>query len=693
MFLWQRKKYNLTVIKDVSEFESIFKELENADTDIIAWDTETTGLNFLKDKPFLVGFGFCKNIYIIEAKKELIEKMYELASNGKIKYFQAHNAKYDYHMMINKGTPVPETVNISDSLALARITDYVDSLESISLAALGQKLVDENAKFAADVIKKHVGDITNARRLMVKKLLKEKLGTHKIGALWEEYMHRIQYIPSENEEIFEWLDKIYSPANYQDSYFEQPDLMINYLADDILLELEVSKKLFSVLKYVDPTGEVFERENKLIRAVGDFERNGLRVDVDYIINAKKEVEDYKDLRYKELHKLVGLEFTVGQEKVIKHIYKVKYKIGLQKTDSAALSEIINKYDGEAVEVAKRIQELRTIDKWLSTYIIGYLNKLVDGRVYTEINNSGAVTGRVSSDLQQMPSKPIVTFDGRELFHPRKTVIKDEGTELYFIDYANMEMRVQANYTLEVATGDLNMCRAFIPFKCKSTKTGEEYDPEKDYNSWNSGEWVDEDGNKWKATDLHSLTAMTAFPDVKESDSDFKKYRDIGKRANFLKIYGGGYKALMDQLDLNEEQAKLVDTGYYKAYPVVKEYQNWVNQQVNLFGFVESSFMRRYYIQSSQWTYRLYNYLIQGDCAYLLKQKEIEIMNFIKENGLKTKLLLVIHDEVILDVAKGEEGFIESIKDILEDTRKYIKHIPMLCEVSKTESNWAMKKKI
>jgi DNA polymerase-1 len=691
LFLWQRRKYNLTIIEKVEQLDEIADKLDKLKPSLVAWDTETTGLDFIKDKPFLFGFGFDKDIYIMKPKKDLIIAFYKLLKVDYIKYFMAHNAKYDYHMMKNINLDIPEYVPISDSLALARITDYADSLESISLEALGIKIVHDDAKFAGNVIKEHIKKITAERRNMAKKLLKQKLGTYKIGAVWESYMNRIQYIESENEELFNWIDSIYAPANYLDSYIENPNLMINYLADDILLVLEVSKKLLGVLPHVDPTNTLFNRECELVRAVGDFEREGLPVDINYILESKIKVENYQKELYDKLHKLSTFQFTVGQEQVIKRIFATKYKIGLVKTDAKALKEVISKYSGEPAEVADLILELRTVDKWLSTYIIGILNKLKNGKLYTEINNSGALTGRVSSDLQQMPKESITTREGVELFHPRGLVVPSGEQNLYFIDYSNMEMRVQANYTLKVASGDYNMCSAFTPYKHKSKLTGLEYDIVKDYTKWNSGEWINESGNPWIPTDLHTLTTKKAFPSIDESHPNWSHYRSIGKAANFLKIYGGGKNALMEQLKLTEEQAQTVDNAYYEAYPAVKDYQKWVENNLRMYGNVKSLMDRKYFIENMSFSYRFYNYLIQGDCAYLLKQKEIEIMRFLKD--YKSKLLLVIHDEVVLSIEKGEEHIVEKIKEILEDTSAYLEYIPMVCEISTTYSNWAAKEKI
>ena len=161
--------------------------------------------------------------------------------------------------------------------------------------------------------------------------------------------------------------------------------------------------------------------------------------------------------------------------------------------------MLKKHDGEPSIIASLIIELRTLDKWLSTYIEGMLNRVSNGRIYTNINNSGAVTGRVSSDMQQQPSEPLLNKKGDELFHPRKVFVNDDNATTYYFDFSQMELRLQANYTIDISGGDKNLCRAFIPFGCVSIFTNKKY--RLGDENWGSGEWVDEDDNEWTPSRL------------------------------------------------------------------------------------------------------------------------------------------------------------------------------------------------
>lgn len=679
MFLHQKLKYTkVTTLEDFKE------RLMRDKPQIIAYDTETTGLNFMKDKPFLVGIGYDKTLYVTEPTHELFDLLFNLPFDYTL---WAHNAKYDYHMLINAGHRPPEKVKLADSLALARLTQYADDISSIGLESLGQRYVDPEAKFAGKVIRTDINRINKERLRLMKDELKKKKLPASLTEIIEAYRKRIQFIEHPYDEIFSFIDTIYKEPNYEDSYKENPNLMINYLYDDIVITLEFMRKALPVLNKTGKNGKILQQENELIRVVGDMERNGLRVDVDYLLESRKRVLDYKTQLYGELTILTGQEFSVGQHKVIKEFFESNYGIVLDKTDLKALQAVTKHKNEEVVTIASIIIELRTIDKWLSTYIEGKLNKVIDGRIYTSINNSGTVTGRVSSDFQQEPKEPLLDRQGNELFHPRRVVINDEGSKMYYFDYSQMELRVQAQYTIDVSGGDSNLCRAFIPFNCKSIFTGETF--QLGDEDWDTGEWVDEKGDLWEPVDLHSITTLEAFPELGSYDHpEFKHYRKYGKMCNFLKNYGGGIGAIKSQIIDDDEIAMKLNKGYYGAFPKILDYQKWVESELSSHGFVENLYGRRYYLQSSNYYYKAYNYLIQGSCADIVKEKEIRIDKLLKP--YKSKMLLPVHDEIQVSIYDGEEHLIEDIQWIMHDSKHIVKQIPMTCDVEVTHSSWAEK---
>ena len=708
MFLHQKKKYHYEHITDAEQMDKILINLERDKANYVGFDTETTGLNIITDKPFLVSFGFNDKVYTFDYNSEWFTAFINVIDRQQIPLF-AHNAKFDYHMVANGGSPIPDTVKLYDSITVARLTENADERESMSLEALGIKYVDDEAKFAGHIIKDIIHKIDKENRDKLKLGIIETFpnegfstitkdgkvkGTGKLTGLIEDYEKtRTKWVNDDNP-YFQYIDEHFRRANYKDVYDREPDLMRNYAADDIVIMLEYLKKALPVLKEVDKDFRVLKREGELIRAVACMENTGFKVDVDYILESRKKIVAYRELLYLELNIYTGETFTVGQHNEIKKLLLNKFKVKTDKADEKALKYIRdNTTDETLINICNNILELRTLDKWLSTYIDGKLNAVVNGRIYTDINNNGAVSGRVSCDMQQQPKEGLFDREGNELFHPRRAFICDEGYRLFFIDESQMELRVQAQYTIfHSQEPDLNLCRAYMPYKCyNDVSTVFDFNNPEHIKHFNEKKWYECDtGKEWTPTDLHSETTRHAFPDVDPSSDEFKKKRKLGKRCNFLKVYQGGVNALKDSLDVDEDTAKALDDAFYKAFPRIKDYQDWVTEQLTTYGFIENLYGRRYYMEDSRQFYKGCNYLIQGTCADMTKTFEIDIYNFIRKNNLGIKMVLPIHDEIVFLVPYGEEKYVKDLKHIMEDTLDVIKNVPMVASVDYSETSWAEK---
>lgn len=745
MYLYQKYKYDYKYIdikepNSMNEFVKFFKEAKGR-CDYICYDTETTGLSIITSLPFLVSMGYYDKVdkkgkvIVFDYDKDVMNKiwmMYQVcdfkSSNKDFIALFAHNAKFDYHMMENGGSPIPEareikqgdksfkadTIELADSITVARLTEYAEDRESMSLASLGGKYVDSTSKFAGGIIK----DIIKAENKERRETLRQKImdefpddgfyvttrankrkGTSKLTDLINEYdKTRTPYVNDDNK-YFKFIDENYKKPSYEDAYKIEPDLVRSYAADDIVIMIEYLNVAIPTLYNVDKDLTVTKREGLLIRAVASMEKVGLKVDINYILNCRKELVKYKDLLYLELQLLTGLEFTVGQHKLIKKMLKDKYGVITDKDDEKALKYIKEHTDNEELkDICTNIMELRTVDKWLSTYIDGKLKVVTNGRIYTDINNSGAVSGRVSCDMQQQPKEALFDRDGKELFHPRRMFVCDEDYILAFCDESQMELRVQAYYTIiHASEPDLAMCRAYMPYKCfrylkpTNDRVYFDYKNVNDLKTFNKYEWyLNETGEKWTPTDLHSETTRHAFPDIDPNSSEFKKKRKLGKRANFLKVYQGGTYALQSSLEISMEVAEALDKAFYKAFPKIREYQEWVSQHLREHGYVENLYGRRYYMNDSRSFYKCCNYLIQGTCADMVKIFEINVWKYLRKNNLKSKMVLPIHDELMLLVHKDEMFVIKEVKRIMEDVTDVIKYIPMISEPEISYTNWAEK---
>ena len=719
-FLFDKFNYKVKELKTLADIGDMEWDFVTSNPKYFAYDTETTGLNFMKDKPFLIIFGFDKNIYYWEADfNEATYAMFRIVEQTDKMLF-AHNAKYDYHMLYNNGTPIPDDIELSDSVTLFRlISDCDDDFQSMKLEKLGEKYVDPDAKFAGHEIKRLLEKMKAERKKAVCSNYKLLTGEKTYKKAWDTFHDRVRFI-TEYHECFD----DYKEPTYYDAFLEDPELVKQYAADDVVIILEFLNNIGNIYakRYYDYSTKsidtrTWKRENRLIRGIASMERNGFKVDVDYLIQSHYRVEKFKNKLYEKLFSLTNDTWKVGQHAEIKKFFEKEFGLVLDKSDKKAIQELAHNDNERISNIAKIIIKLRTVDKWLSTYIDGVLNKIieVDGewRLYTSINNNGTISGRVSCDLQQMPKYAITEKDDNdkliidesiadnedgELFHPRKFVVPSDGYKLYFIDYSQMELRIQANYTILVGHTDYNLCRAYMPYDCYTIielthdKIDFDYTNPVHIKHAYDWKWYNKDGTEWEPTDLHTKTTLTAFPEFedKTDTKEFKKkWRYLGKSTNFAKNYGCGSKTLASNLGIDLETATKLSEAYNQAYPGVIEYQKSVQAELNLKGFVTNLYGRRYYLEKSTNFYKGNNYVIQGTGADALKEVEIQICEYLKDK--KSRFILPIHDELAIEVAPGEESYVpKAIKEMMESIGNVIKYTPMVAEVEMTDTNWAEK---
>ena len=718
-YLFQKFGYNVKEVNTPDDIMNMKFSAFSSKISYFAYDTETTGLNIIKDKPFLVIFGFAKNIYYWRADfKEATYAMYDIVTKyGKMLF--AHNAKFDYHMLKNIGTPIPENIELSDSMTIARLVDNADDeFASMKLEKIGERYVDKSAKFAGHIIKKLLQDIKKERKKKVCSNYKIITGEKSFKQAWETYMNRVQFIT----EYHECFDE-YKEPTYYDVYLTNKELVCNYACDDVVIILEFLKNIDSlyVNKYRNPDGTVntvvWKRENKLLRYIAETERNGFTVDVKYLVDSHYRVQKYQKELYDKLHEITGDTWKVGQHKTIMDFFNNKYGLNLENCDKKTINKLCKSDNKEIETIAKLIKTLRTVDKWLSTYIDGVLNKISvengEYKLHTTINNNGTVSGRVSCDLQQMPKYAIEVdeeieeilghkFDDRELFHPRRYIIPTKGYSLYFSDYSQLEMRIQAFYTIISGSPDEHLCKAYMPYNCINIKTKElfNFKNPNHIDRWNEkinneSAWIDnETGKPWLPTDLHTKITLAAFPEFegKTDTKEFKKQRYLGKSTNFGKIYCIGPKSLADNLDIPLETAQKLSDSFDKTFPGVKVYWNETQGELALKGYTTNLYNRRYYIENSNNSYKVNNYRIQGSGADMLKEVEIKICEYLKDK--KSRFILPIHDELCVEVACDEEDFVpREIERIMEDVKDKIPYLPIVAEVEMTTTNWAEKKPV
>lgn len=666
---------------------------------MMAFDTETnTKINMANkdenlidikhDMPFLLQFGYDNIIYLIDFRNDSISLETALTFFDKVvsrsTLALAQNIKFDINMLINKGYKW-HTENMCDLMAIARLSLESKSereggapmaLKPLATRLLGTqyaeagKAIDEylkrlwtdKVKELANVLKPY-----GIKKWQIEATLKDVTGT------LDEYPLEVQLIWSNWEAS--------SKVSYEDV---DKELMYRYGATDVILVLELTKLLLPIVKDKEQMS-ILKREMKLLMPLVRMERTGYTVDKSYLIRCKQalifEINSIKQRNFE----LCGEYISPNQNQAIKDMILRKFGYTLESTDKNAM-HIIMQTDKSMPDAVKKYLDnviyLRTLLKWVATYINPILYKLNnsgDTKVYTMYNPNGAVSGRFSSNFQQFPKNPIYSRIGDfELFHPRKMfVIDKEFPEMAYIDYSQVELRLQAEYTYYCTKGygDINMLRAYMPFKC--------YEKDGVY-------YHNEDGTIWEGVDLHTQSTKTAFPNVPVDSPEFKKLRSMGKRVNFALIYGGSLNKIKQILaDIDPEIVTKLYNGFNTSFKDVATYGRYVQTQwAKNNGYVTNLLGRRYYISDSRDVYKLNNYLIQGSAADIIKTCIIKIDKMLNDGGYKTKLQGCIHDEVCVCVAEGEHDVLYEIKNIMENTCKT--YVPLVAEIEITTTNWAEK---
>ncbi|HDR5269489.1 hypothetical protein E8M24_18720 [Bacillus thuringiensis] len=684
----------------------------------IGLDTETNGLHIIYNTPFLIQIGW------ILPYSRVVYTFYPTAQNLTFlrkmlltcNYVFAHNAKYDMHMLYNVGMDI-QGIHWCDSMVIARlVVEHIPEREggqSLALKSLGKTFVDRNADQSAKKIKEYLQQLNKEWRDHLVVALKQfpmegvytasgkqkYWGKGEVEKFLKDIMNEEEDLPKNVREVFRKWKQTYKEPTYEDVDREK---MIQYGYEDVIIMLEFIEQAFPVL-VARKQLSVLKLEMKSIVPFWRMERCGMTVNREYLESCRKVLRSYIITLRRELWQIFGEVVNVGQDKMLLKLFNERFEISeFQNLDKSVLKKIYNKYQGKPKRAADIIMKLRSYEKWYSTYIVRLLeNSKHDGKIYTTINTAGAVSGRVSCDMQQFPKKPLKDEEGNELFHPRKAFIVPKNYQnITYIDYDQVELKVQAFYTILVSGGDKNLCRAYMPFQCKHYQTGElfDYRTVENRSRWNekqeNGEsaWITEEDIPWVEVDVHGMTTSNAFPNLIVGTDEFKEMRGKGKMVNFLKNYGGGPKAIASQLDgVDLETVKKLDDGYYAAFPDVRKYQDAIITAYHEKGFVKNYYGRRYYLyaENARRAYKLGNYVIQGTCADMLKEKIVYLDEFLKDK--QSRMMIPIHDEMQFLIAEGEEWIVPELARIMSDFTWC--YAPITAGIEVTTTTWADKQEV
>jgi DNA polymerase-1 len=720
----------ITTNKQANDMIKLFNEIKPK---IGAMDTETTGLHIVKDRPFVYQFGF---IHPTEYKgytfavdierqpqlaKAVISAWQKLAAT--LELYLGHHIIFDLHMSENIG--LPYTVeNMSDTMFYIRYAHDAIATKNggppLGLKDYAAKYIDYKAKDHDRLLQAERSQIAKDLNLKLKFRLRNcgvppaKYGAKSytlsvIEAIFKDPITDYTDLPDNIKACYlDWLHEDvpiylqpYTTGLVDSNMIPYNTLnrenLIRYAHYDIVFTLEVFLKLAPV---VEARGNMrgIEIENKLILPLQEMERVGFNVNKEYIEDARIKMKNYIKERRRKMFELTGQEFTIGQHELVKNILNNDFGVKVETTNAEELDLLLSNLIREnpehpAIEFITILQELRTLEKWYSTYIIRFLNDLKKAdKLYTTIHQVATVSGRVASDFQQFPKGAILTHDGQELFHPRKMVTPSGGAynALVYLDYSQIELRFQAFYTILVGNPDLNLCRAYMPYRCiDNTGVKFDYNNPDHINNWDK-EWYLEETPEthWEPTDVHGATTQAATG-LTSGTPEFKKARsEIGKRVNFAKNYGA-QRAKIRQMfpKASEDEVTKINDAYYKAFPGVKNYHDYCYARAQNYSYTENLFGIRYYGVSG---HKLINLLVQGSAAYYLKIKIRELYDYSKAHNIKSKWQMQIHDELSWErhIQDSPEIFFE-FKKIMQNWPDTL--VPIIAEMDATITTWAEKK--
>jgi DNA polymerase-1 len=380
--------------------------------------------------------------------------------------------------------------------------------------------------------------------------------------------------------------------------------------------------------------DLYERfERPLVRVLAKMEEAGVRIDVAFLADLGKELGDECRRLESEIHALAGEQFNVNSTPQLRRVLfdqlgltpVKKTKTG-PSTDADSLQKMID--DHPIIEALLRYRE---VEKLRSTYADA-LPPLVqaDGRIHATFNQLATTTGRISSEAPNLQNVPVRTSGGREL---RRAFVADEGCGLLTADYSQIELRVLAHLA-----DDPGLIDAFE-----------------------------------RHADVHTTTAARVF-DVPEDEVD-PFQRRFAKVVNYGLAYGMEAYGLGQRLDIPTDQAREILDAYFESFPNVAAYMQETVREAKARGYTTTIFGRRRQLpELSSDNFRIrqmgermaQNAPVQGSAADIFKLAMVNLDAGLEGAGLRSRMILTVHDELVLEVPIAERGTVEAlVRDVME----------------------------
>ena len=607
---------------DTEKLTEIYKELE-----FNAWLQEVPEKKATTTK--------VNSSYICISSQDLLEKVIKNASKAKTIAIDTETTGLDYmdtdlvgiSLSYKPGEAYYIPINHQDdTVNQLKLNVVLDALKPV-LESSKNKIIGQNIKFDRNVLAKYGINISSIKNdtMMMSYVLDASATRHNLDALSSYYLN---YKTSTFEDV--------AGKGVKQITFDQVPIeeATNYAAEDadITLRLyeELNPKLESIASLKKLNDEI---EIPLIEVLSEMEQNGAILNSKILSSQSKDLENRIKKLEKKAYEIAGEEFNLGSTKQLREIFfeKLNYRIikktpgGQPSTDEKVLVELAEEYELPGV-----LLEHRTLSKLKSTYtdkLPGQISETT-GKVHTSFHQAVTTTGRLSSSDPNLQNIPIRTEDGRRI---RQAFEPSKGHRFISADYSQIELRIMAHISK-----DVGLMQAF--------QEGE---------------------------DVHSKTASEVFDvAIEEVTADLRRN---AKAINFGLIYGISAFGLGKQLGISRNLAAEYMAMYFEKYPGVKKYMESTKDFASQNGYVETLFGRRLYLRDINASNAIrrqaseraaINAPVQGTAADIMKIAMIKTHQAIKAENVKAKLILQVHDELILDTPKKE---IDSVINLLTDS--------------------------
>ncbi len=427
-----------------------------------------------------------------------------------------------------------------------------------------------------------------------------------------------------------------------------------HLAEQADVIWRLTGELRQQLKENELTKLYEEMELPLVEILADMELAGIRVDPQVLREVGEELEAELEELSQKIYREAGREFNINSPQQLAGVFEALHievtrktrKTGRMSTSADVLEGLASQYP-----IARYVLEYRELAKLKGTYVDA-LPKLINpqtGRIHTTFDQTGTATGRLSSKNPNLQNIPVRSERGREI---RKAFVAAPGHRLISADYSQIDLRVLAHMT-----GDEAMTRAFR-----------------------------------EGRDIHAEVARTVFGAKTEKEE--RELRRLAKIVNFAIAYGIGAFGLSQRVGLSRREAQAVIENYYRRYPGVRRYMEETPKLARKQGFVRSlcgrirpipQIANKNYAVRQRAEREAINAPIQGGSADIFKLGMIRVYRALKREGLKARMVLQVHDELLLEVPVREVKRVrELVKQEMEQA--YPLRVPLVVEVGEGK-NW------